>query len=114
MPLFGREMIEPIDIYCPVEERTGMRSYYMVKRGFYRLSRGDGMLDSIALGNTGFFPSLEISDGLKRLLFLCPNVFMTGTFRVQAGFLKGLFVKLWSGGGDIVPQISFIWRDDEE
>jgi len=100
------------DIYRKSDKRTGLKSFVIPKCGLYRLSRSNGMVHSITMGNVGTFPAVKLYDSFGEI-YLCPQSFMTGSFYIVAGFKDYLILEVFAGDGGLPPQMSVNYRDKE-
>lgn len=101
-----------IDIHRKSDKRTGLKSFVIPKCGKFRVSRSNGMVHSITLGNVGSFPAVKIYDSFGEI-YLCPQSFMTGSFYMVAGFKDFLVLEVFAGKDGLPPQLSINWRDKE-
>src|SRR5579864_5421097 len=100
------------DIYRKADKRSGLKTFVIPLCGKYRVSRSNGMVHSITLGNVGSFPAVKIYDSFGEI-YLCPQSFMTGSFYMVAGYKDFLILEVFAGKDGLPPQLSINWRDRE-
>lgn len=105
-------MTDIIDVYRDCEKNTKLKSYEIPSIGKFRLSRSYGEIEKIGIGNPGLFPNIRIYDSVRDI-WVCNNVFMTGSFPLHAGFNDYLIVDVYSSEDNLIPTLLISWRDKE-